>query len=98
MTDIELCELLDFAMYIAWQAGKISLEYFHTPATVERKPDQSVVTIADRRAEETIRHLIRSRFPDHGIIGEEYGSETASSEYTWVVDPIDGTQSFVHGV
>jgi len=98
MTATALRELLDFAVDTAWQAGKITLEYFQTRHSVERKPDQSVVTIADRRAEEAIRHLIRSRFPDHGIIGEEYGSESASSEYTWIVDPIDGTQSFVHGV
>ena len=98
MNNAELRELLDFAVDTAWQAGKITLEYFQTRHSVERKPDKSVVTIADRRAEEAIRHLVRSRFPNHSIIGEEYGAETASSDYTWIVDPIDGTQSFVHGV
>lgn len=98
MTSIQLRELLDFAVDTAWRGGKITLEYFQTEPVIEWKPDQSVVTLADRRAEETIRNRIRSRYPGHDIIGEEYGSDTASSDYTWIVDPIDGTQSFVHGV
>jgi len=98
MTDSELRDLLDFGVDLAWRAGKITLEYFQTQPPIERKSDQSVVTIADRRAEEMIRERIRSRFPDHGIIGEEYGAEPGSSRYTWILDPIDGTQSFVHGV
>jgi histidinol-phosphatase len=98
MTGPELRSLLDFAVDLAWRAGKITLEYFQTQPLIERKADQSVVTVADRRAEETIRNLIRSRFPQHNIVGEEYGEEVGSSDYTWILDPIDGTQSFVHGV
>jgi histidinol-phosphatase len=98
MNGAQLRELLDFAVDAAWRAGKVTLEYFQTQPLIERKLDHSVVTIADRRTEETIRQLIRSRYPTHDIVGEEYGSEITSSDYTWFLDPIDGTQSFVHGV
>jgi histidinol phosphatase-like enzyme (inositol monophosphatase family) len=91
-------ELLDFAVDVAARAGKVTLEYFQTQLSIERKADNSVVTVADRRTEQTIRELIRSRFPDHNIIGEEYGEDVSGSDYNWIVDPIDGTQSFVHGV
>jgi histidinol-phosphatase len=94
----EFRELLDFAVDVAWRAGKVTLEYFQTQLSIERKADNSVVTVADRRTEQTIRELIRSRFPDHNIIGEEYGEDVSGSDYNWIVDPIDGTQSFVHGV
>jgi histidinol phosphatase-like enzyme (inositol monophosphatase family) len=94
----EFRELLDFAVDVAWRAGKVTLEYFQTQLSIERKRDNSVVTVADRRTEQTIRESIRSRFPDHNIIGEEYGEEVSGSDYSWIVDPIDGTQSFVHGV
>ena len=94
----EFRELLDFAVDVAWRAGKVTLEYFQTQLNIERKRDNSVVTVADRRTEQTIRESIRSRFPDHNIIGEEYGEELFGSDYNWIVDPIDGTQSFVHGV
>jgi histidinol-phosphatase len=94
----EFRELLDFAVDVAWRAGKVTLEYFQTQLSIERKGDNSVVTEADRRTEQTIRESIRSRFPDHNIIGEEYGEENSGSDFSWIVDPIDGTQSFVHGV
>jgi histidinol-phosphatase len=97
MTDKELRDLLDFAVDLSWRAGKVTLEYFQTRTAIERKPDQSVVTVADRRTEEVMRNAIHARFPTHGIIGEEYGSESTETDYTWIIDPIDGTQSFVHG-
>src|SRR5207302_6027854 len=62
------------------------------------KPDLSPVTIADRNAEAAMRRLITARFPDHGIIGEEYGEEREDAEFVWVLDPIDGTKSFISGV
>ena len=65
---------------------------------VETKSDQSPVTVADRGAEELIRSLIAARYPDHGIIGEELGSHRADAEFVWVLDPIDGTKSFITGV
>ena len=91
-------DLLDFAVSVAWQAGKVTLEYFHTKLTTETKSDESPVTIADRRTEQTIRELISAKFPDHSIVGEEYGEQPGDSQYRWIIDPIDGTQSFIRGV
>jgi myo-inositol-1(or 4)-monophosphatase len=65
---------------------------------VETKADQTPVTVADRGAEELMRTQIKRRFPDHGIIGEEFGSERADAEFVWMLDPIDGTKSFISGV
>jgi histidinol phosphatase-like enzyme (inositol monophosphatase family) len=70
----------------------------HRGLAVESKADQSPVTAADRGAEELMRAMIKKRFPEHGIIGEEYGSEKPDAEYVWVLDPIDGTKSFITGV
>jgi inositol-phosphate phosphatase/L-galactose 1-phosphate phosphatase/histidinol-phosphatase len=66
--------------------------------TIDDKPDLSPVTIADREAEIAMRRLISARFPDHGIIGEEFGREREDAEFVWVLDPIDGTKSFISGV
>ena len=65
--------MLDFAVDAAWQAGKITLEYFQTGTAVEQKADASPVTLADRRAEQKLRECIQRAFPDHGILGEEFG-------------------------
>lgn len=65
---------------------------------VETKSDQTPVTIADRGAEELMRALISRRYPGHGIIGEEFGSERPDAEFVWVLDPVDGTKSFITGV
>jgi len=70
----------------------------HRGLAVESKADRTPVTAADRGAEELMRTQIKQRFPDHGIIGEEYGSERADAEFVWVLDPIDGTKSFITGV
>lgn len=91
-------EFLDFAMDAAWQAGRLTLAHYQTGVAVERKTDQSVVTIADHEAEQLLRRLIAARFPGHGIVGEEFGGETRSASHRWLVDPIDGTNSFVRGV
>jgi myo-inositol-1(or 4)-monophosphatase len=64
---------------------------------VESKLDSSPVTIADKLAEEKMRKLINREFPDHGIIGEEFGKDNSDAEYVWVLDPIDGTKSFISG-
>lgn len=92
-----LRELLDFASDLAWQAGRITLEYFQTGVVAETKADASPVTIADRRSEEFLRRAIGERFPQHGILGEEYGETNPGSSYRWILDPIDGTKSFVRG-
>jgi len=91
-------ELLEFAVESARDAGKIPLEYFQTELNVSTKPDQSPVTIADKRTEERLRELISARFPDHGIVGEEFGADNTGSSYRWIIDPIDGTLSFIRGV
>lgn len=72
--------------------------YRQRSVTVELKADLSPVTVADRGAEQLMRARIGKRFPEHGIIGEEFGSERADAEFVWMLDPIDGTKSFVTGV
>ena len=72
-------------------------EYFRTEVNVECKPDQSPVTIADKKSEEKMREIIMKEFPAHGIIGEEFGEYNKDAEYKWVLDPIDGTKSFICG-
>lgn len=71
--------------------------YFAPDLAVEQKGDLTPVTIADREAEAVIRRLIIARYPEHGIIGEEYGAERPDAEYVWTLDPIDGTISFTTG-
>ncbi|HVU38942.1 MAG TPA: inositol monophosphatase family protein [Opitutales bacterium] len=88
-----------FIPELAAASGPIVRKYFGNPAlAVEQKGDLSPVTAADREAEGAMRRLINARFPAHGILAEEYGSERADAEWTWVLDPIDGTKSFIHGV
>ena len=79
-------------------SGKIVLAHFRTGVVVDAKSDASPVTIADRDAEAAMRERIRRSFPDHGIIGEEFGSDRADAEWLWILDPIDGTKSFINGV
>jgi histidinol-phosphatase len=74
------------------------LNWFQKEITVQQKADQSPVTIADQRAEEMLRKKIHRYFPDHGIIGEEFGNEAEDKEWVWTVDPIDGTRSFIQGL
>ncbi|MCS7220284.1 MAG: histidinol-phosphatase [Anaerolineae bacterium] len=93
-----LRSLLEFALDATWQAGRITLGYFQTGVAAERKADNTPITIADRQAEQKLRELIGRYWPDHGIIGEEFGHQAGSSGLTWILDPIDGTKSFVHGV
>ena len=93
-----LQRLLDFAVGAAQEAGTIVMDYFQTALSPERKPDHTFVTVADRKAEERLRALIRQAYPDHGILGEEFGEQQSSSGWTWIIDPLDGTASFLHGV
>ena len=98
MPDESLRNLLDFAHEAAWQAGKITLSYFGTGIVPELKTDQTPVTVADQLAEQRLRAMIEARFPDHTILGEEYGETNPGARYRWILDPIDGTKSFVQGV
>jgi histidinol phosphatase-like enzyme (inositol monophosphatase family) len=93
-----LPSLMSFALDAAWQAGRITLGYFQTGLAVERKADSSPVTRADKEAEEKLRQLIQKYYPEHGIQGEEFGQQPGKTNLTWILDPIDGTKSFVSGV
>jgi histidinol phosphatase-like enzyme (inositol monophosphatase family) len=94
----ELGELADFAAAIAREAGEITLRYFRRALTPERKADGSFVTAADREAERFLRAEIERRYPDDAIIGEEEAERAGASPRRWIIDPIDGTFAFVHGV
>jgi histidinol phosphatase-like enzyme (inositol monophosphatase family) len=89
---------LDFALDAAWQAGRVTLAHFQAGVAVDRKGDGSPVTVADRDAERLIRRLVADRFPDHAIVGEEFGAADRDASHRWIVDPIDGTNSFIRGV
>jgi hypothetical protein len=87
------------ALALSQEASKLTLRYFQSDQyVIERKSDQSPVTLADREAEQLLREQIARQFPDDAVIGEEYGEKPGSSGYTWVLDPIDGTKSFIAGV
>lgn len=91
-------KLLTAAESLARHIGAVALRHYRTVLTVETKADGSPVTIADREAEEAARAWIAAHFPEDGILGEELGEQEGTSGRRWVVDPIDGTKSFVRGV
>lgn len=88
---------LDFAVETAHQAGQLTLGHFNRGVQPEMKEDDSPVTIADRQAEELMRRRIEQAYPEHGILGEEF-EEKEGESHRWLLDPIDGTKSFVRGV
>jgi len=94
----EIAELTKFAHELADASGAVIRPYFRVPLDVDNKMpgDFDPVTVADRQAEAAIRAMICETYPDHGIIGEEH-EDVAGGRYTWVVDPIDGTRSFIAG-
>ena len=94
----QLKKLLDFAVSIAREAGDITDRHFKGSFVPERKADNSFVTIADREAEAHLRARIAKAFPDDSILGEEEGEHAGASRRRWILDPVDGTYSFVHGV
>jgi histidinol phosphatase-like enzyme (inositol monophosphatase family) len=90
---------LDLARTIAREAGDVTLRYYQRPdLAVERKSDASPVTAADRDAETLLRQRIAGAFPDDAILGEEFGATEGTSGFRWILDPIDGTKSFICGV
>jgi histidinol phosphatase-like enzyme (inositol monophosphatase family) len=93
-----IAELLEVATEVAWAGGRSTLSRFNTRLPVELKGDGSPVTAADREAERFMRALIRERYPDHTLVGEEYGVEAGSAPVRWILDPIDGTRSYIRGV
>jgi inositol-phosphate phosphatase/L-galactose 1-phosphate phosphatase/histidinol-phosphatase len=98
VTPGELDQCLDLALGLADAAGEAIRPYFRQPLTVDDKADLTPVTIADRAAEQAMRSLIESRFPEHGVVGEEFGRVREAAEFVWTLDPIDGTKSFISGV
>ena len=90
-------EYLAFANKLADAAGITSMEYFRTSLSIDSKSDESPVTIADQNTELKIRSMIEKEYPDHGILGEEFDSINSDAEFIWVIDPIDGTRSYIAG-
>ena len=90
-------QFIPFAEQLANISGEIIRRYFRQQVSLKEKADFSPVTIADEEAERNMRALIHNTFPTHGILGEEFGAQNVDAEYVWVLDPIDGTQSFMIG-
>lgn len=90
--------LIEQVTELAKLAGDVALSHFRSALAVETKTDGSPVTIADRAAETAAREWVRAHFPDDGVLGEEFGEERPGARRRWVIDPIDGTKSFVRGV
>jgi len=101
MRDERLQSFESFAVELARAAGQVTLPLFRTDCGDDNKAGPGAydpVTAADRGAEAAIRRLIAERFPDHGVIGEEYGEDRPDAEFVWVLDPVDGTRAFVSGL
>ncbi len=90
-------EFVAFAERLADAGRDILLRYFRTDVAIDDKPDATPVTVADRETEAALREMVAERFPGHGFVGEEYAATDAGASHVWVVDPIDGTKSFVSG-
>jgi histidinol-phosphatase len=88
----------DLAVEAARKAGDLARAYYETTFDIESKADNSPVTVADREAEQFIRALVTKSFPDDGFLGEEFGDQPGGSGFRWVIDPIDGTRSFVRHI
>ena len=93
----EFKDYKNFCKELANVSSTIIKKYFRKKITVEAKDDKSPVTVVDKKAEEAMREKILKQYPDHGIIGEEFGISNEQAEYKWVLDPIDGTKSFICG-
>ena len=89
---------LDVAIQAAWEAGKLTLRYFQTQLCVEVKGDKTPVTIADKESEDLLFRILLGEFPQDSFLGEERGERSGSSGFRWIIDPIDGTKSFIQGV
>ena len=95
--DLNTEEFSKFANSLADDASKTSMHYFRNKIEIEIKDDASPVTLADKETEQKLRDKIRREYPEHGILGEEYENEKIDSEFIWVIDPIDGTRSYIAG-
>ena len=97
-TDAELRGWVKAALAWCDETDAISLRHFRRDVAVERKPDRSFVTVADRSIEELIRDRIAAAFPGHGVVGEEFGTDAGGASVRWYVDPIDATHNYIRGV
>lgn len=97
MPNYNIEELTKFANKLADSSGSVIRKYYRNFGSIDAKGDASPVTIADREAEQAIRQLIKQQYPEHGIQGEEFGVENENVKLRWVIDPIDGTTSFMIG-
>ena len=93
-----LREWLAFALEACDAADEIALRHFRRDLDLERKPDRTFVTVADQGIEREIRSRILARYPEHGLVGEEYGTQAGDAVTRWYIDPIDGTHNFIRGV
>ena len=93
-----MSEYVKFAHELADASGKVIRKYFRSKMTVDDKPDDSPVTVADQQTETVMRQMISEKYPEHAILGEEHGYQATGSRWKWVLDPIDGTRSFVAGM
>ncbi len=96
MTD--LSEYKKVAIDAVRRAEERILYYFHHLPKIEKKVNMTPVTLADKEAEEIIVDTIKKKFPTHGFLGEEFGSDNGTAEFVWIIDPIDGTKNFIHGI
>jgi len=93
----DLSEFAEFAGHLADESGAFIRPLFRRKIDIISKDDESPVTEADQGGERVMRAIINERYPDHGIVGEEYGAENGDAEWVWHLDPIDGTKSFISG-
>ena len=98
MLEPAIRDRLDLAVRIARSAGQLVMQYASQSVAVERKSDDSPVTIADREAELLLRREIERAFPEDSIVGEEHPPKEGTSDFRWILDPIDGTKTFIAGV
>ncbi len=98
LTRAQKDEFIEFIAYLCEEAAKEIMPHYGPDVEIERKSDATPVTLADRNAEKRIREILAERYPEHGIIGEEYGQENTDADFVWVLDPVDGTKSFISGV
>jgi inositol-phosphate phosphatase / L-galactose 1-phosphate phosphatase / histidinol-phosphatase len=98
VTSVSATDFLALAEQLADAAAEPARRYFRTALSIDSKEDLSPVTRADREAESAMRAILAANVPEHGIIGEEFGADRADAEWVWVLDPIDGTKSYVTGV
>jgi len=94
----QLAEWLAFAQALCDEADAVALRHFRRELDLQTKPDRTFVTVADQGIEGLIRERIRARYPDHGLVGEEYGEEAGQGTARWYIDPIDGTHNFIRGI